>query len=123
MEMPDIVDSDEEQSDAEDDVANVNRMEELRQESRQLDRRMELLETFHSKRISILDGVIFAFQLLAYALTVAHFLHIWSLHGLQFTLIDGVLALHLHSALSSAGKKICRTTKLVENCTRLGWTL
>jgi hypothetical protein len=107
-----MVDSDEEESEQEDDVAIVNRMEELRQESRQLDRRMELLETFHAKRISILDGVIFAFQLLAYAITVAHFLHIWSLHGLQFTLIDGVLALHLHSALSSAGKRICERRNL-----------
>jgi hypothetical protein len=67
---------------------------------------MEFFETSHARRIRILDAIIFGLQLLAYALTVAHFLHIWSLHGLQFTLIDGVLALHLHSALSSAGKKI-----------------
>jgi hypothetical protein len=44
----------------------------------------------------------FLLQLLAHWLTVAHFLHIWLLHGVQFTLIDGVLALHLHSAISSA---------------------
>jgi hypothetical protein len=62
--------------------------------------------------VGILDGVIFGLQLLAYGLTVAHFLHIWSLHGLQFTLIDGVLALHLHSALAAAGKKIAERRNL-----------
>jgi hypothetical protein len=42
--------------------------------------------------------------------TVAHFCHIWSLHGVQeFTLIEGIVAfLHLHSAISSACKKISR---------------
>jgi hypothetical protein len=87
-----------------------NRNEE--EESRQLDRRMEVLEGIHARRVGILDGVIFGLQLLAYGLTVAHFLHIWSLHGLQFTLIDGVLALHLHSALAAAGKKIAERRKL-----------
>jgi len=95
-----------------DDVAMVNRIDELRQESRQLDRRMELLETSHARRVGILDAIIFTLQLLSYALTVTHFLHIWSLHGLQFTLIDGVLALHLHSALSAAGKKIAERRNL-----------
>lgn len=82
------------------------------EESRQLDRRMEVLEGTHARRVGILDGVIFGLQLLAYGLTVAHFLHIWSLHGLQFTLIDGVLALHLHSALAAAGKKIAERRNL-----------
>ena len=52
--------------------------------------------------MAILETTIFPLQLLAYLLTVAHFLHIWSLHGVQFTLIDGVLALYLHSAIASA---------------------
>ena len=87
-------------------------MEELRQESRQLDRRMEALETLHARRVRVLDSTIFIMQLVSYGLTVAHFLHIWSLHGLQFTLIDGVLALHLHSALSAAAKKIYERRKI-----------
>lgn len=64
------------------------------------------LEERHARRVAILETTIFSLQLLAHLLTVAHFLHIWSLHGVQFTLIDGVLALHLHSAISSASKKI-----------------
>ena len=77
-------------------------------ESRQLDRQMEVLELAHSRRLNILDTAIFGLELVNHALTVAHFLHIWSLHGVQFTLIDGVLALHLHSAISSACKKVAQ---------------
>ena len=80
----------------------------VRHESRQLDRRMEVLELIHSRRLGILDTSMFVLQLVSHIFTVAHFLHIWSLHGVQFTLIDGVLALHLHSALSSACKKIAQ---------------
>ena len=86
--------------------------EELMEESRRLDQRMERMELVHNHRLSILETSVFALQLVAYALTVIHFLHIWTLHGLQFTLIDGVLALHLHSALSAAGKKIVERRNL-----------
>jgi hypothetical protein len=79
---------------------------EVQHESRRLDRRMEGLELMHSRRLSFLDGIMFALDLICQMLTVAHFGHIWSLHGVQFTLIDGVLALHLHSAISSVCKKI-----------------
>ena len=104
--------SNQDTTDDDDVVANIDRIETLTEESRQLDRRMEVLETIHARRIRILDSIIFGLQLLAHVLTVAHFLHIWSLHGLQFTLIDGVLALHLHSALSAAGKKIAERRNL-----------
>jgi hypothetical protein len=76
------------------------------------DRRVQLLEQLHTRRMAILDTAVFWLQLLTHAITVAHFLHIWSLHGVQFTLIDGVLALHLHSALSSASKKIAERRNL-----------
>eukprot|EP00548_Thalassiothrix_antarctica_P006425 CAMPEP_0194149676 /NCGR_PEP_ID=MMETSP0152-20130528/39257_1 /TAXON_ID=1049557 /ORGANISM="Thalassiothrix antarctica, Strain L6-D1" /LENGTH=750 /DNA_ID=CAMNT_0038852045 /DNA_START=261 /DNA_END=2513 /DNA_ORIENTATION=+ len=82
------------------------------EESRQLDQQMEVMEAQHNRRLVVLETTIFYFQLLAYTLTILHFLHIWSLHGLQFTLIDGVLALHLHSALSAAGKKIAERRNL-----------
>ena len=87
-------------------------IKELMEESKRLDRRMEILEARNAKRFSFLESTILFLQLLAYVLTVAHFLHIWSLHGLHFTLIDGVLALHLHSALSAAGKKIAERQNL-----------
>lgn len=80
--------------------------------TRRLDRQMEVAEQQHARRLSVVDTTVFALQLLSYALTIGHFLHIWSLHGMQFTLIDGVLALHLHSALSGAGKKIAERRNL-----------
>jgi hypothetical protein len=83
-----------------------------RPDTRRLERRVEILEKLHARRTAILDTTIFSLQLLTHALTVGHFLHIWSLHGVQFTLIDGVLALHLHSALSSACKKIAERRNL-----------
>ena len=89
-----------------------NDLERLMEESRLLDRRMEVLDAINVKRCEVLDNVVFFLQLLAYALTICHFLHIWSLHGLQFTLIDGVIALHLHSAFSAAGKKITERQNL-----------
>lgn len=79
---------------------------------RVLDRRMEQLEQQQARRLAILDATVFSLQLLAHTLTLCHFMHIWTLHGVQFTLIDGVLALHLHSALSSVSKKIAERRNL-----------
>lgn len=78
---------------------------EIQEESRRLDLQMEVLDLANTRRLSILDTAMFALEVLCHLLTIAHFCHIWSLHGLQFTLIDGVLALHLHSAISSTCKK------------------
>jgi hypothetical protein len=86
--------------------------ENVTEQCRRLDQRMERMESLHNRRLGILETAVFGLQLLAYTLTVIHFLHIWTLHGLQFTLIDGVLALHLHSALSAAGKKIAERRNL-----------
>lgn len=74
--------------------------------SESLDRNMEAFERQHLRRMALLESTIFGLQLVTDLLTVAHFVHIWTLHGVQFSLIDGVLALHLHSALSSASKRI-----------------
>jgi len=82
--------------------------DEAREESRELDRRMESLELAYSRRLSILDNAIFVLDLLCHILIVAHFAHIWSLHGVQFTLVDAVLALHLHASVSSVCRKIAR---------------
>lgn len=81
---------------------------EIRQESGRLDRQMESLELAHSRRVSVLDTGIFCLDMTCHILTVAHFCHIWALHGVQFTLIDGVLALHLHSAIATACAKLAR---------------
>ena len=84
----------------------------LMEDSRRLDQSMDSLELAHTRRLAILDTTIFCLQLLVHAITVGHFLHIWTLHGIQFTLIDGVLALHLHSALSAATKQIAERRNL-----------
>ena len=84
----------------------------LMEDSRRLDQSMDSLELAHSRRLAILDTTIFGLQLLVHSITVGHFLHIWTLHGIQFTLIDGVLALHLHSALSAASKQIAERRNL-----------
>jgi len=52
-------------------------------------------------RVSVLEGVMYGIQILSQLLTIAHFLHIWAYHGLQLSLIDGVLALHVHHAMST----------------------
>ena len=85
-----------------------NSREELLRESRRLDQRMEVLDLAHARRFGIMDSAMFALELLCHMLTVSHFCHIWTLHGVQFSLIDGVLALHLHSAISTACKKIAQ---------------
>jgi hypothetical protein len=123
--------------------------EEAQMESRRLDQQMELMEAAHTRSLSMLDTIVFFLEVFANGLTVAHFLHIWSLHGMQFTLIDGVLALHLHSALAAAAKKVrfivylvyhslwlndislvspfvyldFGTTKLESHCEGFGWLL
>ena len=47
------------------------------QQSRLIDRRIELLESLHCRRLSILDSVVFSLELAAYLLTICHFLHNW----------------------------------------------
>eukprot|EP00536_Pseudo-nitzschia_multiseries_P005086 jgi/Psemu1/189730/e_gw1.92.89.1 len=88
-----------------------------RRESDRLDHEMEGLEFVHSRRLAVLDTGIFGLEMTCHLLTVAHFCHIWSLNGVQFTLIDGVLALHLHSAISSACTKLARR-RTVRNIAR-----
>ena len=83
------------------DLGDLNRA------SRQMDHDMELvLEAIHTRRLSLMDYTAFLFELFGLVLTTVHFVHIWSLHGVNFTLVDGVLALHLHSAIAATGKKI-----------------
>ena len=46
-------------------------------QSRLIDRQIELLESLHCRRLSILDSLVFSLELAAYLLTICHFLHIW----------------------------------------------
>ena len=80
--------------------------ETIRDQIRYLDRQFEALETNHTRHLDILDKFIFTVELMSALLTICHFLHIWSLHGLTCGLVDGVLALHLHTAISAASRKV-----------------
>jgi len=73
---------------------------------RYLDQQFEVLEANHSRRLQILEKFVFIIELMNALLTICHFLHIWSLHGLTCGLVDGVLALHLHTAISAASRKV-----------------
>lgn len=79
---------------------------EVRLLSRQIDHEIEITEAAHSYRLAILDNIAFVLELFGLVVTMGHFLHVWALHGVTFNLVDGVLALHLHSAVSAFGKKI-----------------
>jgi len=69
-------------------------------------------EKGHTKRIEVLESAVFFLELICCFFTMAHFLHIWYLHGFTFGLVDGVLALHLHTAYSSANKKLAQRRNL-----------
>ena len=96
-----IFDLEEEEEEEDNSSVDISREEETQVESQRLFQRFETLE-------SILESTIFYLEIMCKIVTVAHFIHIWNIHGLQFTLIDGVLALHLHSAISSACTKLTR---------------
>ena len=80
--------------------------DDIEERSKDLDRQMDLLEQQHSRTSARIETVIFALQFMIDIITILHFLHIWTLHGIHFTFIDGVIALHLHSSATSALKKI-----------------
>jgi hypothetical protein len=60
---------------------------------------LEQIERSHMRWNSLIDNTVAALQLATHLLTVAHMLHVWSLHGFQWSLIDGVLALHMISGI------------------------
>ena len=80
--------------------------EEARLQSRRLDHEMEIKDALHARRLSLLEYTAFILELFALLVTIFHFIHVWVLHGVTFNLVDGVLALHLHSAVSAFGKKV-----------------
>ena len=78
----------------------------LEEQLRELVRIVEEVEAEQSERLNSMDTICFVLEIFALLLTMFHFLHIWALHGASFGLIDGVLALHIHSTISMIGKKI-----------------
>mmetsp|Transcript_7440 Transcript_7440/g.8613 ORF Transcript_7440/g.8613 Transcript_7440/m.8613 type:complete len:558 (+) Transcript_7440:1-1674(+) len=93
-----------EEEELQNDTAALLQAEEEYQ--RLIDSQMELMEETNARRNDMLETLVFALELVSSVITVCHFLHIWSLHGFTFGLVDGVLALHLHTAVSTAGRKI-----------------
>jgi hypothetical protein len=58
-----------------------------RQELRLLDRQLETMEMRHKRKVTFIDGVIFAFDITLAFVQVFHFLHLWVLHGMKLSLI------------------------------------
>lgn len=80
--------------------------EDVRLMTLRIDQEMEVLEQRHAKSHRVLDFSAFLFEVNALMITVVHFIHVWFLHGVTFNLVDGVLALHIHSAFSALTRKI-----------------
>jgi CUE domain len=80
--------------------------DDIEERSKDLDRQLDMFEQQHKRTTARIETMIFALQLMIDLLTLLHFIHIWTLHGIHFTFIDGVIALHLHSSATSALKKI-----------------
>ena len=68
--------------------------------------RLEALEEKHARRTYLLEFTIFVLQVIVHLLASLHFLHLWSLHGFQSSLIDGVLCIQLHTSVSAALRKV-----------------
>jgi HRD ubiquitin ligase complex, ER membrane component len=80
--------------------------EEVRLMTLRIDQEMEFLEQKHAKSHWLLEYSAFLLEVNALMITVVHFIHVWFLHGVTFNLVDGVLALHIHSAFSAVTRKI-----------------
>lgn len=72
----------------------------------QVDHKLERLEQLQSRRSYVLETTVFGLQLFNHILTIAYFCHIWSQYGIHFSMIDGVIVINLHSAVTAASKKI-----------------
>eukprot|EP00571_Detonula_confervacea_P010581 CAMPEP_0172306084 /NCGR_PEP_ID=MMETSP1058-20130122/7225_1 /TAXON_ID=83371 /ORGANISM="Detonula confervacea, Strain CCMP 353" /LENGTH=1054 /DNA_ID=CAMNT_0013017861 /DNA_START=53 /DNA_END=3217 /DNA_ORIENTATION=+ len=81
----------------------------LEDELRRIDQAVDMGETAYSHRMGLIETSLFSLEMFTLLVTIAHYLHIWALHGTSFgtsLLVDGVIALHLHSTISLIGKKI-----------------
>jgi len=77
-----------------------------------VEQQVEVMEQRQVKRISFLEHTIFLFQLCRHLLNIVHYLHLWGIYGLRWSLIDGVLALNLQSSIAAASKKIAERRNL-----------
>lgn len=76
-------------------------------ELRRIDGEVQLSQSVHGRRMHSIGTAIFLSEMTALFMTIAHFLHVWSLHGnAALSVVDGILVLHLHSTISLIGKKI-----------------
>lgn len=72
----------------------------------QVEREIEARESAIASRLTSLETVVFATELIDLALSSGHFLHLWSIHGTHFGIVDGVIALHFHSSVTAIGRKV-----------------
>lgn len=81
-------------------------------ESEQFEREIELTEREHRLYANLFQSFSYGFEIVSSLVTACHFIHIWHWHGLRFGLVDSVLLLHLHSALSTIRTKIIERRKV-----------
>lgn len=86
-----------------DDAAAVQVLEE---ESRRVDREVEIGEADHAKQTAILVKTVFILELFGSFAKAAHYINIWMMHGATFGLVDAILFLHIQSNLSAVGRKV-----------------
>jgi hypothetical protein len=72
----------------------------------QLEEEIEQVEKNHHLCTARFENATLALEIISCLASACHFGHIWHLHGLRFGLVDSVILLHLHSALSTIRTKV-----------------
>jgi hypothetical protein len=71
-----------------------------------LDQMVQLYELAHASRQASIGTATFSFEIFSLCVSVMHLVHIWTLHGAAFRLVNAVLVLQMQSIVSLIGKKI-----------------
>ena len=79
----------------------------LEQELHWIEEQIQLNEAKHARQSTTLETTVFILETSGLFAAVAHYVHIWVMHGMSFGLLDAVLFLHIQSTLSSVGRKVC----------------
>ena len=102
-------DSESHADDSDDNVSQSDEQHRLEQESHSIEQQIQIYEANHARRTANLDTIVFIMETGGSFAVVAHYLHVWAMHGMSFGLMDAVLFLHIQSTLSSVGRKVSRS--------------
>ena len=68
--------------------------------------------SFMSRKLHILENMAFVLTTVKNISSLAHFTHLWKIHGFQWTVLDGALGLHVHHALSTLAQSFAQRRRL-----------